>query len=161
MDYIGIANISNIFMYTSQYYDDLSAIHYLSKANEICEDSDIYEKLAIEYEELFYGDIQHNYDEDELVDNIIYCYEMALTIDNNNTKIMFNYANFWKDYDVNNMLKYLKLGASKNDLSCIISLAAYYYENGSKIEWLKYCLRSDCYNKDYEDLEGELHYRNV
>ena len=145
MEHIGLINLTNVYLNKARNDDD-NAITLLLNSLELCEDSYTYEKLAIEYE-------YHDFDDD-----VVYCYEKAIEMRPESTRLLYNFANFWKDQsDVNKMLKYLKLGASKDDLSCIISLAAYYYDYGSRIEWLKYCLQNDCYNKDYDEFEGQLH----
>ena len=160
MDHIGLVNLTNIFVENAR-DDKRNTINLLLSSLELCEDSHIYEKLAIEYEQVMYFETNDRYGVD--YDNhaylmVIYCYEKALELNTENTKLYYNFANFWKHIDDKvQMLKYLKLGADKNDLSCILLLVKYYYNDNKKMEWLKYCLQSECYNKNYDEFIYKLY----
>lgn len=151
MDFIGVSQLSNILVYKARNDESSNTSTNLQTSLELCENAEAYEILAMNYEDL----ISSEFICPDIYNNIVYYYEKALELEPSNCRILYNYAHFWRSIgNIDNKLKYWRLAAKENDIPSILRLAAYHYDKGEKIIWVKYCLMGELYNCDDEEYAG-------
>ena len=160
MDYIGLSELSMMFLHKAE-RTALDSENMRITALQLHEHADIYESLALYYEK------QMGYDtiDSDLYQKIIDNYENAIKIEPNNSRILYNFAEFWSNIgEIEQMVKYFKMAAKNGDIISMLELARFYYDKNIALFIHYHLMIIQCDDPEsslYTRRDGDLYYEYI